>query len=160
MNARFGATQLLETIDKILQYSSISSESGTKVGTPTGIDSILDEKDATPIIGPRREHIAGVASPVDLVRMCEEVVEETTKRIRLLETIMSPGEQKVPEEDTVWRASFPQAHDTDKDPFTIVIFDASPIERVQVPRNTGLRIILENLLVWRTFSTSSAFDAY
>lgn len=162
VNARFGATQLLETIDKILEYSSISTESDVKAGALTEIDAILDEKDAAQIIGPRPEHIAGTASPVDLVRMCEEVVEETTKRTRLLETIMSPVDEKEQEKGDVLHTElpYPQADATEKDPFTIVVFDASPIERVQVPRNTGLRIILENLLVWRPFTILSASDPY
>jgi hypothetical protein len=152
VNARFGATQLLETIDKILLYSSISSESEAKAEeVSTEIDTILHEKDAPQIIGPRLEYVAGAASPVDLVRMCEEVVEETTKRIRLLETIMSPSasEGSKQGEDHVLYTESPSQHvdGPEKDPFTIVVFDASPIERVHVPRNTGFRIILENLLV-------------
>lgn len=149
VNARFGATQLLETIDKILLYSNISSESDAKTEISTEIDTILHEKDAPQIIGPRREHVAGAASPVDLVRMCEEVVEETTKRIRLLETIMSPAEQTQQGEDHVLCTEPPSQHldGPETGLFTIVVLDASPIERVQVPRNTGFRIILENLLV-------------
>ena len=86
---------------------------------------------------------------IDLVRMCEEVVEETTKRIRLLETIMSPSEQMEQGEKhvTYTKPSSQRVDGTGKDLFTIVVFDASPIERIQVPRNTGFRIILENLLV-------------
>ena len=164
MNARFGATQLLETIDKILLYSSISSESDEQVEAPSELDTILHEKDAPQIIGPRSEHVAGAASPVDLVRMCEEVVEETTKRIRLLETIMCPieqREQEQEEEDMLHKEiARPKANDNEKDPFTIVVFDASPIKRVPVPRNTGFRVILENLLVWPLLITPSAFDAY
>jgi hypothetical protein len=162
VSARFGATQLLETIDKILLYSSISSESDGKAKVPSEIDAILDEKDTPQIIGPRSEHVAGAASPVDLVRMCEEVVEETTKRIRLLETIMSPIEQKEQEAGGPSHAerSCAHANDTEKDPFTIVVFDASPIERFQVPRNTGFRVVLENLLVWTPVVTLFAFDAY
>jgi signal transduction histidine kinase len=149
VNARFGATQLLETIDKILLYSSISSESDAKDEVPSEVDKILHERDAPQIIGPRREHVAGAASPVDLVRMCEEVVEETTKRIRLLETIMLPSDQTEKEEDHVLYPEPLNQHvdGPEKDPFTIVVFDASPIERVHVPRNTGFRVILENLLV-------------
>jgi signal transduction histidine kinase len=162
VSARFGATQLLETIDKILLYSSISSESEGKAESPSEIDSILDEKEAPQIIGPRSEHVAGAASPVDLVRMCEEVVEETTKRIRLLETIMSPIEQEEQEAEDLSHAerSCPHANGIEKDPFTIVVFDASPIERVQVPRNTGFRVVLENLLVWLPIVTLFTFDAY
>lgn len=149
VNARFGATQLLETIDKILLYSNISSESDAKDEITSEIDTTLHEKDAPQIIGPRLEHVAGAASPVDLVRMCEEVVEETTKRIRLLETIMSPSEQTEQGEKHVMYTKPPSQHvdGTGKDLFTIVVFDASPIEKIQVPRNTGFRIILENLLV-------------
>ena len=40
-----------------------------------------------------------------------------------------------------------RADGTVEDSFTIVVFDASPIESVQIPRNTGFRIVLENLLV-------------
>jgi hypothetical protein len=87
IDARFGTTQLLETIDKILQYANISSESDVKPVAQSETDMILNEKDAPQIIGPRIDHIAGAATTVDLVRMCEEVVEETTKRMRLLETV-------------------------------------------------------------------------
>lgn len=149
VDARFGATQLLETIDKILLYSNISSEPNAEPESFPKTDMVLDEKEAPQIIGPRIEHIAGAASTVDLVRMCEEVVEDTTKRMRLFETIMSPPEQPNEEQDGVLCSESPvqQADGTEKDPFTIVVFDASPIENVQVPRDTGLRIVLENLLV-------------
>lgn len=148
-NARFGATQLLETIEKILQYSSISSKSDAKSEVALETDIILDGKAPLQIIGPRMEHIAGATSAVDLVRMCEEVVEDTTKRMRLLETIMSPSEQENEELDVVPCSSLQvkRADGTEKDPFTIVVFDASPIESVPIPRNTGFRTILENLLV-------------
>jgi signal transduction histidine kinase len=149
VNARFGATQLLETINKILQYSSISSESDAKPEVTSEADIILDKKEPPQIIGPRVEHIAGAASTVDLVRMCEEVVEDTTKRMRLLETIMSPSEQQDQEQDGMSCPELPvqRADSTEKDPFTIVVFDATPITSVQIPRNTGFRIVLENLLV-------------
>jgi signal transduction histidine kinase len=149
VNARFGATQLLETIDKILLYSSISSEPNAKPESFPKTDMVLDEKKAPQIIGPRIEHVASAGSTVDLVRMCEEVVEDTTKRMRLLETIMSPSEQPNEEQDGVLCSdpSVQRKDGTEEDPFTIVVFDASPIENVQVPRNTGLRIVLENLLV-------------
>jgi signal transduction histidine kinase len=149
VNARFGATQLLETINKILQYSSISSESDAKPEVTSEADIILGKKEPPQIIGPRVEHIAGAASTVDLVRMCEEVVEDTTKRMRLLETIMSPSEQQDQEQDGMSCPELPvqRADSTEKDPFTIVVFDATPITSVQIPRNTGFRIVLENLLV-------------
>jgi signal transduction histidine kinase len=149
VNARFGATQLLETIDKILQYSRTSSNSDAKQEAPCETDMILNEREAPLITGPRVEHTAGAASTVDLVRMCEEVVEDTTKRMRLLETIMSPSEQQDQDQDDMSRPKLPvrRADGTEEDPFTIVVFDASPIESVQIPRNTGFRIVLENLLV-------------
>jgi signal transduction histidine kinase len=149
VNARFGATQLLETIDKILQYSSTRPKSDTKQEAPSETDMIMDEKEAPRITGPRVEHIAGAASTVDLVRMCEEVVEDTTKRMRLLETIMSPSDQQDQEQDDMSRPDLPvrRADGTEKHPSTIVVFDVSPIESVQIPRNTGFRIVLENLLV-------------
>jgi signal transduction histidine kinase len=149
VNTRFGATQLLETIDKILQYSTTRSKADAKQEAPSETDIILDEKEAPRITGPRVEHIAGAASTVDLVRMCEEVVEDTTERMRLLETIMSPSEQQDQEQDDMSRPELPvrRADGAEKDPFTIVVFDASPIESVQIPRNTGFRIVLENLLV-------------
>jgi hypothetical protein len=149
IDARFGTTQLLETIDKILQYANISSESDVKPVTKSETDMILNEKDAPQIIGPRIDHIAGAATTVDLVRMCEEVVEETTKRMRLLETIMSPSEKEDQDQDgaSSSEVSTQRVGATEKDPFTIVIFDATPIEGVQIPRNTGFRVVLENLLV-------------
>jgi hypothetical protein len=144
VNARFGSTQLLETIDKVLQYSSISSESDTKPAAASETNTNLDGKDALQIIGPRIEHVAGATSSVDLIRMCEEVVEDTTKRMRLLETIMTSSGQEEDGEDGI-----PDRKEdgSDRHPFTIVVFDSSPIEKVQLPRNTGFRIVLENLLV-------------
>lgn len=149
VNARFGATQLLETINKILQCSSISSGSDAKPEAASETDVILDKKEGPQIIAPRVEHLAGAMSTVDLVRMCEEVVEDTTKRMRLFETIMSPSEQKEREQDGMSCPELPAqlADGTEKDPFTIVVFDASPIESVPIPRTTGFRIVLENLLV-------------
>lgn len=155
INARFGATQLLDTIDKILLYSSISSEPDARSETAHAPDIILSEMEAPQIIGPRTEHIAGPASTVDLVRMCEEVVEDTTKRMRLLETIMSPsGQQQQQQQDdkACSNSQAQQADADDNDQFTIVMFDSMPIESVTIPRNTGFRIILENLLVWRAFN--------
>jgi hypothetical protein len=69
--------------------------------------------------------------------------------MRLLETIMSPSEQQDQEQDDMSRPELPvrRADGAEKDPFTIVVFDASPIESFQIPRNTGFRIVLENLLV-------------
>lgn len=152
VNARFGATQLLEAIDKVLQYASISSEPEAISRDPSDLDVFQNVKKPPQIIGPRTEHIAGAASPVDLVRMCEEVVEDTTKRMRLLETIMSPSEKEEDGNCELARNERPGhpvqwPNDTEKDPFTIVVFDSSPIECVQLPRNTGFRIVLENLLV-------------
>jgi signal transduction histidine kinase len=151
IDARFGTTQLLETIDKILQYANISSESDVKPMAKSETDVILNEKDAPQIIGPRIDYIAGAATTVDLVRMCEEVVEETTKRMRLLETIMSPSEEEDQDQDQDGaprsEVSAGRIDAAEKDPFTIVVFDASPIEGVQIPRNTGFRVVLENLLV-------------
>jgi signal transduction histidine kinase len=149
VNARFGGTQLLETINKILQYSHISSESDTKPEDTPATKRVSDEKEVLQIIGPRVEHVAGAASSVDLVRMCEEVVEDTTKRMRLLETIMTPSEEEGHEpEDSEQDGEQARSVDgSERHPFTIVVFDASPIDRVQIPRNTGFRIVLENLLV-------------
>jgi hypothetical protein len=142
-----------------LQYSSISSNSDAKADETSDLDTISEEKEVLQIIGPRVEHIAGAASSVDLVRMCEEVVEDTTKRMRLLETIMTPSEeeghgsedpeQEDPEQEDHKQDGVParRANGSEKHPFTIVVFDASPIERVQIPRNTGFRIVFENLLV-------------
>jgi hypothetical protein len=45
VNARFGAIQLLETINEILQYSSISSESDAKPEATSEADIILDKKE-------------------------------------------------------------------------------------------------------------------
>jgi hypothetical protein len=140
VNARFSSTQLLETINKVLQYSSISSESDTKP------DDVSEGGAKVPqIIGPRSEHVAGATSSIDLVRMCEEVVEDTTRRMRLLETIMTPsGEEEGDGQDFT---PIQRPDGSEKYPFTIVVFDSSPIEKVQIPRNTGFRIVLENLLV-------------
>jgi hypothetical protein len=159
VDARFGGTQLLETINKVLQYSSISSDSDAKPDDTSEIQREKDEKDVLQIIGPRVEHIAGSASSVDLVRMCEEVVEDTTKRMRLLETMMTPSGQEEHEQEDHGQDDHGQddheqegtparrADGSEKHPFTIVVFDSSPIDRVQIPRNTGFRIVLENLLV-------------
>jgi len=154
VNARFGGTQLLETINKVLQYSSISSESDAKPENGSETSTTSAEKVVPQIIGPRAEHVASAEISVDLVRMCEEIVEDTTKRMRLLETIMTPSGQEAHNKDRKENglelsAESPakRADGSDKHPFTIVVFDSSPIEKVQIPRNTGFRIVLENLLV-------------
>jgi len=140
VNARFGSTQLLETINKVLQYSSISSESDAKPDNVSKTGAKVPQ-----ILGPRSEHVAGATSSIDLVRMCEEVVEDTTRRMRLLETIMTPsGEEEGDGQDST---PIQRRDGSEKHPFTIVVFDSSPIEKVQIPRNTGFRIVLENLLV-------------
>lgn len=144
VNARFGGTQLLETINKVLQYSSISSESDPDLDDASKTAMTSDGKEVPQIIGPRTERIVSVASSVDLVRMCEEVVEDTTKRMRLLETIMTPSER---DDDGQDGKSVQRGDGSEKHPFTIVAFDSVPIESVQIPRNTGFRIALENLLV-------------
>jgi hypothetical protein len=86
---------------------------------------------------------------VDLVRLCEGVVKDTTRRMRLLETIMSPSEQQDQEQDGMSCPELPvqRADGIKKVPFTIVVFDASPTESVKVPRNTSFRTVLEDLLV-------------
>jgi hypothetical protein len=144
VDARFGGTQLLETINKVLQYSSISSQSDANLEYASKTGMTLDGKEIPQIIGPRTEHIASAANSVDLVRMCEEVVEDTTKRMRLLETIMTPSEEKDDGQDST---SVQRGDDSERHSFTIVAFDSVPIERVQIPRNNGFRIVLENLLV-------------
>jgi hypothetical protein len=62
---------------------------------------------------------------------------------------MSPSEKEDQDQDQdgASRSEVSTQRVTDKDPFTIVIFDATPIEGVQIPRNTGFRVVLENLLV-------------
>ena len=150
-SAKFGGNQLHETISKVLEYSRISSESDTKVEDGSETDTSSDEMGVPQIIGPRVEHVASAASAVDFVRMCEEVVEDTTKRMRLLETVMNPtGQEQLEQhhqEPDGLELSAKRADSREKHPFTIVVLDASPIERVQVPRDTGFRLVLENLLV-------------
>lgn len=146
-NARFGATQLLETIDKILQYTRISSEPDMKSNLALEKNESREDDNLPQLIGPRIGHGAGVASTVDLVILCEDVVEDTTKRMRLLETILTPVNE-IEQNEPQWSDSAElQRASTEKDPFTIVLFDAKPIHGLRIPTTSGYRVILENLLV-------------
>jgi signal transduction histidine kinase/CheY-like chemotaxis protein len=146
VNARFGTTQLLETIDKILQYTS--TDCAPEVTQRAALEQHGNKtQDGTLRIGPQSEHTASASGTVDLISLCEEVVEDITKRMRLLETIMSPTRYQKIDEST-WPV-VPQAPSeaADSDPFSMVLFDARSTDNLQLREGTAFGIILENLLV-------------
>jgi hypothetical protein len=68
-------------------------------------------------------------------------------RMRLFETIMSPTDEHEKDERSWPRSLAAHCDLLEKDPFSIVMFDAKSTENFQLPENTGFRIVLENLLV-------------
>ncbi|GAB7332418.1 hypothetical protein MBLNU13_g04227t1 [Cladosporium sp. NU13] len=104
VNAKIGATQLLESIDKILQYSRVSGQPTssselcpTKEVYMPGLDNHLPERDADQDrgdilqVGRRPGEEGTVSGHTDLIGFCEEMVEDVSKRMQLSDTIMSPG---------------------------------------------------------------------
>jgi hypothetical protein len=146
INAKFGATQLLETIDKILQYTNISSRLDTSSNAALKMEASHSEDEVLQI-GPQDRYTSGATGVIDFISLCEAVVEDTTMRMRLFETIMSPTDEHE-EDERSWPRSLAAHCDLlEKDPFSIVMFDAKSTENFQLPENTGFRIVLENLLV-------------
>jgi len=171
VNARFGATQLLESIDKILQYSRVSgqqtlSSDSSSVKEPylSSLDNHLPEQDADQDrgdilqVGQRPGEKGTASGHTDLIGFCEEIVEDVSKRMRLSDTIMSPISRR--------RTTNGSGHDssqtkpgvksedeeTEEKYFSVILFDARSVDNRQVASNSGLRIILENLLVSIRFS--------
>jgi hypothetical protein len=166
INARFGATQLLESIDKILQYSRVSgqptlvSESRpAKEPYMPGLDNRLPDQDADQDRGDilqvsQRPGEKGTASGhTDLIGFCEEIVEDVSKRMRLSDTIMSPvsGRRGTNGSGHISSRGQPEARlegeGADEGYFSVILFDARSVDNRQVSSNGGIRIILENLLV-------------
>jgi len=167
VNARFGATQLLGSIDKILQYSQISRQPASVSRSSTADHhSTPDAKDNAPEqdedqvrdnnivqIEQRCEGEGVVSGYTDLIGLCEEIVEDVAQKLRLSDTIMSPEAkrrslleplQNPPQK--LLRTISEGQHDGDGH-FSIIMFDARSVDNCQVPGNSTLRIILENLLV-------------
>ena len=166
VNARFGATQLLESIDKILQYSRVSGQatsasdlSFVKEPYMPGLDNLLPDQDADQDrgdilqVGQQPGEKGTASGHTDLIGLCEEIVEDVSRRMRISDTIMSPG--------TGRRTTNTSSHDSsgrqigvlsdgegaEEKYFSVIIFDARSVDNRQVTSNSGLRIILENLLV-------------
>lgn len=166
VNARFGATQLLESIDKILQYSRVSGKPTLAPQPSTAnkpyissFDSGVPEQDADQNRGDilqvgRRPGEKGTASGhTDLIGFCEEVVEDVSKRMRLSDTIMNPiSRQRTTSrsyQDSPRRQPGvgSEGEGSDDGYFSVILFDARSVDNLQVASNSGIRIILENLLV-------------
>ena len=166
VNARFGATQLLESIDKILQYSRISGQSALPSESPTAdkpntqnFDNRLPDQDADQDrgdilqVGQRPGDTGTASGNTDLIGFCEEVVEDVSKRIRLSDTIMSPVSGRRTADGSGHGSSrrqpevSPEGEEADDRSFSVVLFDARSVDNCQVASNSGLRSILENLLV-------------
>jgi signal transduction histidine kinase len=166
INARFGATQLLESIDKILQYSGVSgqpmlaSESyPAKEPYMPGLDNRLPDQDADQdrsdilqVI--RRPGGKGTASGhIDLIGFCEEIVEDVSKRMRLSNMITSPTSERRGTNGSGYVSSRgqPEASQGDEDAdegcFSVILFDARSVDNRQVSSNGRVRIIFDNLLV-------------
>lgn len=166
VNARFGATQLLESIDKILQYSRVSGPP-TSSSEPRpakepympGLDNHLPEQDADQDrgdilqVGRRPGEECTASGHTDLIGFCEEIVEDVSKRMRLSDTIMSPVSQRRSTNASGHDSSRRQAgvssegEGSDEGYFSVILFDARSVDNCQVDSNSGIRIILENLLV-------------
>jgi hypothetical protein len=165
VNARFGATQLLDSIDKILQYSRVSghftaaseSFSVNELHIP-GIDNRLPDQDADQDRGDilqvgQRPNDTGTASGhTDLIGLCEEIVEDVSKRMRIADTIMSPGLRRRTTNGSCYdslpkQSGSPEGVGADEGYFSVVLFDTRSVDNCQVSSNSGVRIILENLLV-------------
>jgi signal transduction histidine kinase len=77
MNARFGTIQLLETFDKILQYTN--SDCAPEATQRATLEQHGNKtQDSTLRVGPQSEHTASVSSTVDLISLCVDVVEDIT----------------------------------------------------------------------------------
>jgi signal transduction histidine kinase/CheY-like chemotaxis protein len=158
VNARFGATQLLESIDKILEYSRVSGQSATAseshpVKEPQVLDQDADQDRGGMLQVGRRSGDAGTASGhTDLIDLCEEIVEDVSKRMRISDTMMSPGSRRRVTSGNAFDSPQKQGVNSEGDEvheryFSIILFDARSMDNCQVSRNSGIRIILENLLV-------------
>jgi signal transduction histidine kinase len=166
INARFGATQLLESIDKILQYSRVSGQPTSAHETRPaeepympGLDNCLPDQDADQDRGDILQVGQGLGEEgtasgyTDLISFCEEIVEDVSKRMRLSDTIMSPGVRR---RGTNGSGDFSsrrqqetssETETADEGYFSVILFDARSVDNRQVSSNGGMRIILENLLV-------------
>lgn len=146
VNARFGATELLGTIDKILQYTEISAGDEEQ---PNG------DRNATKDIGRRRplrigsrlRQEADVKGHVDLIGLCEEIVEDVTTRMRVQEAIKSPRMDATCNDLTRFPSSQVEHRGTNGESIPMVLFDTISNDNLRLPGNTELRTILENLLV-------------
>jgi signal transduction histidine kinase/ActR/RegA family two-component response regulator len=165
INARFGATQLLESIDKILQYSRVSGHSAVSPESPPdnelhipSLDNRLPDQDADQDrgnilqVGRRPDDIGNASGHTDLIGLCEEIVEDVARRMRIADTIMSPGSRRRTTNGSGYLSPQEQAgsldgEGTDEGYFSVVLFDARSVDNCQVSSNSGIRIILENLLV-------------
>ncbi|KAM0721511.1 hypothetical protein Q7P37_002435 [Cladosporium fusiforme] len=146
IDARLGATQLLDTIDNILQYSRITSAPDSRSDMDLTADQSQSDSESPKIIGPRRSRASSRVVTMDLVSVCEEVVEETTRHMRFLESVVSPVEG-VGTRDLAWPTKLDEeSKSAAKDPFTVVMLDAVVTDHVWLPKDTELRIIVANLL--------------
>ena len=166
VNARFGATQLLESIDKILQYSRVSGQpklasESLPIKEPymPGLDNCLPDQDADQDrgdilqVGQRPGEKGTASGHTDLIGFCEEIVEDVSKRMRLSNTIMSPISGRRGTNGSNHTSSRGQqeasseGEGVDEGYFSVILFDARSVDNRQVASNGGIRIILENLLV-------------
>lgn len=89
----------------------------------------------------------------DLIGFCEEIVADVSKRMRLSDTIMSPISRRRATNESGHDLSqikpgvHPEDEGAEEKYFSVILFDARSVDNRQVASNSGLRIILENLLV-------------
>jgi hypothetical protein len=166
ISARFGATQLLESTGKILQYSRVSGQSTlasesrpAKEPYMPGLDNRLPDQDADQDRGDilhvsQRPGEKGTASGhTDLIGLSEEIVEDVSKRMRLSDTIMIigpvSGRRGTNGRGHISSRGQPEVclegEGVDEGYSSVILFDARSVDNCQVSSNGGIRIILENL---------------
>lgn len=99
-------------------------------------------------IGKKSREEYPTSGDTSLVDLCEEVVEDVAKRMRLSDTILSSSIERKAElnqQDNIHDNGRNVANNQEDD-FSIIIFDAHSTDNCQIGRHSAFRIILENLL--------------
>lgn len=155
VNAQFGATQLLETIDKILMYSRVQPQRGSM---SLAVASKLKEDHLVPTpeqggwkcrSGSSRSSVSRDTSIVELSTLCEEVVEEVAKRLRLSDIVMSPIARRRESEMETDSSVEDGTHILDSAVSvrtSNISLDTQNATGCLVRRDSGFRLIFENIL--------------
>jgi hypothetical protein len=103
-------------------------------------------------VGQRPDDTGMASGHTDLIGLCEEIVEDVSKRMRIADTIMSPGSRRRTTNGSCCdslpkQSGSPEGKGAVEGYFSVVLFDTRSVDNCQVSSNSGIRIILENLLV-------------